>query len=346
MKALLRCKMDMEKHNPYIAMIFIQFVYAGMALLSKAAVNEGTKPSVFVAYRQGFAALALAPFAFFLESNKTAPLSCYLLCKIFFVSLCGITMALNLYYYAITYISATFATAMTNTIPATVFVMAVALRMERVSMKQWDGITKVLGCAVGLSGAMVYTFFKGPPIYSSMHKEVSKESTKYISKEDWIKGALFMLAANIAWSLWLIMQGSIVKQYPAKIRFTTLQCFFSCISSAIWAVVVDRNLSSWKLGWDINLLSVLYCGIIVTGITYWLQVWAVEKKGPVFTAMFSPLALILTAFFSAIFFQETLHWGSFGFSFLWQCLWCCIAGGRSLQLFVGEEQRRRRKGKR
>jgi hypothetical protein len=40
-------------------------------------------------------------------------------------------------------------------------------------------------------------------------------------------------------------------------------------------------------------------GIIVTGISFWLQVWVIEKKGPLFTSMFTPLALIITAIFSA-----------------------------------------------
>uniref|UniRef100_A0A5B7A061 WAT1-related protein n=1 Tax=Davidia involucrata TaxID=16924 RepID=A0A5B7A061_DAVIN len=310
MKALLRLVKAMEKHKPYIAMIFIQFVYTGMSIFSKAAISEGgMKSSVFVAYRQGFATLALAPFAFFFERKKSPPLSCNLLCKIFFVSLCGITLSLNLYYFGMNYTSATFATAITNTIPAMVFIMAIVSRMESVSLTQWHGIAKVLGSAVGISGAMVFTFYKGPSIYHGIENENPDPSTTY-SKGDWTKGALLMLAANLTWSLWLIMQRPIVQQYPAKLRLTTLQCFFSCMMSSLWAVLKDRNLSSWKLGWDINLLSVIYCGVIVTGITYWLQVWVVEKKGPVFTAVFSPLALILTAIFSAILFKETLHWGS------------------------------------
>lgn len=53
----------------------------------------------------------------------------------------------------------------------------------------------------------------------------------------------------------------------------------------------------------------MWQGVIVTGITYWLQVWAVEKKGPVFTAMFTPLGLVVTAAFSAFLWKETLYWG-------------------------------------
>ncbi|KAL8515151.1 hypothetical protein ACS0TY_014020 [Phlomoides rotata] len=45
-------------------------------------------------------------------------------------------------------------------------------------------------------------------------------------------------------------------------------------------------------------------------MSYWLQAWVIEKKGPVFSAIFGPLALIIAVIFSAIFLHETLHWGS------------------------------------
>ncbi|KAA8546563.1 hypothetical protein F0562_002698 [Nyssa sinensis] len=314
MKSLLSYVMIMESNKPYIAMLFVQGVYAGMALFSKAAIAKGMNPYVFVVYRQAFATLALAPFAFFVERKTSAPLSYKLLCKIFLVSLCGITLSLNLYYFAMNYTSATFAAATTNTIPAITFIMAVFLRMESISIKQWHGVAKVLGSVVGVSGALVFAFVKGPPIkimnwYPDIHKQ-NPDISYDNSKVEWVKGSLIMLSANTAWSLWLIMQVPIVKQYPAKLRLTTLQCFFSCIQSVLWAVAVERNVSSWKLGWDVHLFSVAYCGVIVTGITYWMQLWAVEKKGPVFTSMFTPLALIITAIISAFLWKETLHWGS------------------------------------
>ncbi|GMN48465.1 hypothetical protein TIFTF001_017632 [Ficus carica] len=324
--------MAMENQKPYIALVFIQFAYAGMALFSKAAISKGMNPFVFVVYRQAFATLALSPFAFFFESRKAAPLSYTLLYKIFFVSLVGITLSLNLYYVALNHTSATFAAATTNAIPAITFVMAVLLRMESVSIKSVHGMAKVVGSAVSVSGALVFAFAKGPPLKfmmnwytSSSHRDEDSHQLHYkfnssdhhslsqtYHKGDWIKGSLLMLSANTAWSLWLILQGHVVKQYPAKLRLTALQCLFSCIQSAVCAIAMERNPSSWKLGWDLHLLSVAYCGIIVTGITYWLQVWTIEKKGPVFTALFTPLALIITAIFSAFLWKEALFWGSVG----------------------------------
>lgn len=66
--------MKMEKQKAaYIAVILLQFSYAGMILFSKAAMSSGMKPSVFVSYRQAFATVALLPFAFFF--HKYVPYS-------------------------------------------------------------------------------------------------------------------------------------------------------------------------------------------------------------------------------------------------------------------------------
>ncbi|XP_042492883.1 WAT1-related protein At1g43650-like [Macadamia integrifolia] len=319
MKHFLGHVMFTASHKPYLAMLSIQFVYAGMALFSKASIDQGMNPYIFVVYRQAFASLALAPFAFFLERKKAPPLSFILLFKIFLVSLCGLTLSLNLYYAALNYTTATFAAATTNLIPAITFIMAVLMRIESISVEHIYGVAKVLGTVTCVSGALIVALYKGPSIkfmswYHSVHTEVSHSSVVNSSpKMEWVKGALIMLSANTAWSLWLVLQGPIMKIYPAKLRLTNLQCAFSCIQSAILAVVLNRkNPSSWKLSWDVQLLSVAYCGIIVTGITYWLQVWSIEKKGPVFTALFTPLALLITAIFSAFMWKETMHWGSVG----------------------------------
>ncbi|KAK4803913.1 hypothetical protein SAY86_003730 [Trapa natans] len=315
----------MKTNRAYAVMVFVQLVYAGMALFSKAAISKGMNPFVFVVLRQALAFLVLSPFAYFFESNKYAPMSYGLLCKIFLVSFVGLTLSLNIYCTAINYTSATLAAATTNTIPAMTFAIAVCLRMESITMRRLHGVAKVMGSLVGVSGALVFAFLRGPPVefimkwYIQSHNHghptdhyAPSASPSSSNGAHWVKGSLLLLSSNALFSLWLILQGPIVKQYPSKLRLTALQCFFSCVQSAFWAVAMDRRPAAWKLGWDINLLSVVYCGVIVTGITYWLQVWAVEKKGPVFTAMFTPLALVVTAIFSALVWKETLYWGRLG----------------------------------
>ncbi|KAL8515150.1 hypothetical protein ACS0TY_014019 [Phlomoides rotata] len=87
----------MKKEKAYIAVIVLQFSYAGMILFSKAAMSSGMKPSVFVAFRQAFATFALLPFIFVFSSNKgSAPLAWTGFCKIFFVSSYGYNCSLLL----------------------------------------------------------------------------------------------------------------------------------------------------------------------------------------------------------------------------------------------------------
>ncbi|KAK1406821.1 hypothetical protein QVD17_38429 [Tagetes erecta] len=304
--------MAYENNKPYIAMFIVQAIYAGMALLSKASISTGMNPFIFVVYRQAFATLALAPFAYFFERKNVAQLSYTLIWKIFFSSLIGITICLNMYYYALDHTSATFAAASTNLIPAITFVIALMLRIERMYIKELHGWAKLIGSVVSVSGALVFAFVKGPSLnfMTLSSGEVGSMTNQFSSKSEFIKGPFTMLCANVLWSCWGIMQAPIMKEYPAKLLLVTLQCFFSLMQAIVAAIAMERNSSAWMLTWDVNLLSVAYCGVIVTALTYWLQLWSIEKRGPVFTAMFTPLALIITAVVSTVLWKETLYVGS------------------------------------
>ncbi|XP_057795507.1 WAT1-related protein At1g43650-like isoform X1 [Salvia miltiorrhiza] len=301
---------NMEKAKVYIAVVVLQCSYAGMILLSKAAMSSGMNPSVFVAYRQAFAFFALLPFAFFFTSKGDSPIPWTGFCKIFFVSSYGLALGFNLNLGGLKYISATFGTAILSIVPALVFIMAVCLRIEKLSISKWHGVAKVLGAILGVSGTMAFTFYKGPPLFSNHHNAHHPFDQNTHSKHQWIKGALLAIAGQLFYAMWLTMQAPLLIQYPGKFRLTILQCGFSCLSATLYAAAIQRHPSSWKLRWDIDLLSVAYCGVIVTGLSYWLQAWVIEKKGPVFSAIFGPLALVIAAIFSALFLNETLRWGS------------------------------------
>ncbi|KAG4938693.1 hypothetical protein JHK82_044484 [Glycine max] len=208
-----------EKNRPYVAMLFIQFVYAGMALLSKAAISKGMSPYVFVVYRQALASVALSPFAFF-DSKQSAPLSCNMLCKLFLVSLVGLTASSNLYYVSINYTTATFAAAATNTVPAITFIMAVLIRMESISIKRVHGLAKILGSVLSLAGEITFALVKGPHLgfmkwYHENQNHSSHSLTIVHSKGDTIRGSLLMLSANTAWSLWFILQVGTSLLFPS-----------------------------------------------------------------------------------------------------------------------------------
>lgn len=56
-----------EGKKPYLVVILIQVIYAGMVLFMKAAFNGGMNTFIFVFYRQAAATIIITPLAVFFE---------------------------------------------------------------------------------------------------------------------------------------------------------------------------------------------------------------------------------------------------------------------------------------
>ncbi|KAF9592011.1 hypothetical protein IFM89_011594 [Coptis chinensis] len=136
-------------------------------------------------------------------------------------------------------------------------------------------------------------------------------SWSHILNRSFTPGSALVLASNAAWSAWFILQALICKDYPANLSLNTLICFFASLQSTVLGFILDRQATSWKLGWNVQLFTIVYCGLVNSALVYFLQTWCLNEKGQVFAAMFSPLLLIIIAIFSAIAFAERLHVGSF-----------------------------------
>ncbi|CAL9094969.1 unnamed protein product [Musa acuminata var. zebrina] len=102
-----------------------------------------------------------------------------------------------------------------------------------------------------------------------------------------------MIVSNLTWSLWLVLQEPLLKQYPSELMFTTLQSLFSAIQTFFITLAIERDFSRWKLSLDMGLISVAYCGIVVTGLAFFLQSWTIQRRGPVFLALSAPLTMII-----------------------------------------------------
>ena len=65
------CSSLFQRCKPYIAMICLQFGFAGMNIITKVSLNRGMSHYVLVVYRHAFATAAIAPFAIVLERYST-----------------------------------------------------------------------------------------------------------------------------------------------------------------------------------------------------------------------------------------------------------------------------------
>ncbi|KAL7227573.1 hypothetical protein ACSBR1_022436 [Camellia fascicularis] len=128
------------------------------------AANDGMKMTVLIAYRFLFASAFILPLALFLERKSRPKLTWVVVCQAFLCGLLGGAMAQNLYAQSLVLTSATFATAMTNLVPALTFILAISFRLERLGFGTTAGKAKVLGTLICIGGAMPLTFYKGAEI--------------------------------------------------------------------------------------------------------------------------------------------------------------------------------------
>ncbi|KAL6864813.1 hypothetical protein ACP4OV_015964 [Aristida adscensionis] len=302
--------------KPYACAIIIQLIYTGMFVISKAAFDQGMNTYVFLFYRQAAGSVLLLPLALLLHRKNNAPsMSLLMLFKLFFCALIGITFSLNLYHVSLKFTSATVASATDNSLPAITFFLSLLLRMEDVKLKSASGMAKVTGVALSLAGVFAIALYAGPSLSPVNHHHAfatnaSGLSGANITRSDWIKWTFLMVFANTTWSLWIVLQAMVLKEYPDKVIVTAAQCVFSTVQCFVVAAVAERDFNKWKLCFNVSLLAIFYAGFVVMGVAYYLQAWCVEMRGPVFFASWTPLCLIFTIFCSSFFLGERVHLGS------------------------------------
>lgn len=298
---------------PYVIAVIIQVIYTGMFIVSKAAFNQGMNTYVFIFYRQAAASLLLLPLAILLERKNARSLSFWLLLKLFLFALIGTTFSLNVYNVSLKFTSATVGSATSNSMPVVTFFIAILLQMEVVKPRSPSGIAKLTGVAFCLAGVVLIAFYIGPSLNPVNHHRAlaaAHADGGDATRGTWIKGTFLMLLANVTWSLWIVLQAALLKEYPNKLLVTATQCIFSAVQCFVVALVAERDFSRWQLRFDVTLLAVLYTGFVVTGVSYYLQAWCADMKGPVFLAVWNPLGFVFTIFCSSFFLGEIVHLGS------------------------------------
>ncbi|CAA0840837.1 WAT1-related protein [Striga hermonthica] len=300
----------LNKIKPFLAMISLQFGYAGMYIITLVSFKRGFSHWIFVVYRHAVATLVFAPFAYFLEKKIRPKMTKSIFFKILVLAFLEPVLDQNLYGVAIQYTSATFAAASVNVLPSVTFVMAVIFRMEKVNLKKTSSLAKVIGTLITVTGAMVMTLYKGPPIGFLHGGGADQKSAGSSADQHWVSGTIMMLSCIVGWAAFFILQNKTLKEYPAALSLTSLVCVMGTLEGGVVAVVMERRKSAWLIGFDSRLLAAVYSGIVCSGLAYYLQSVVNKTRGPVFVTAFSPLSMIITAILSAIILAEQVHLGS------------------------------------
>lgn len=296
-------------------MLALQFGYAGFHVVSRAALNMGISKIVFPVYRNILALILLLPFAYFLEKKERPRITWNFILQFFLLAIVGITANQGFYLLGLDNTSPTFASAIQNSVPAITFLMAAILRIEKVRLDRKDGISKVAGTLLCVAGASVITLYKGPTIYSPTPRLQSVvPSPDLLSLGDakgknWTLGCIFLIGHCLSWSGWLVLQAPVLKKFPARLTFTSYQCFFGVIQFLIIALFVERNADAWLIHSGGELFSVFYAGIVASGIAFAVQIWCIDRGGPVFVAVYQPVQTLVVAVMASAVLGEEFYLG-------------------------------------
>ncbi|KAK4481295.1 hypothetical protein RD792_012180 [Penstemon davidsonii] len=302
-----------NKMKPYLAMVALQFGYAGMYIIALLSLRSGFSHWILVVYRHIVATLVFSPFAYFLEKKTRPKMTKSIFLKIIVLAFLEPVLDQNLYYVGMQYTSATFASATVNVLPAITFIMAVIFRMEKVNLRKTYSLAKVVGTLITVTGAMLMTLYKGPIVnilwcsHGGSHHNAGNTAT---DQQHWVTGTIMVLSCIVGWSAFFILQNKTLKEYPAELSLTSLICFMGTVEGGIVAVIMERRKSAWAIGFDSRLLAAAYSGIVCSGIAYYMQSVVNKARGPVFVTAFSPLSMIITAVLGAIVLAEQVHLGS------------------------------------
>lgn len=307
--------MMLEKMKPYFAVIFLQFGNAGLVIIAKAALNHGMNHYTFAVYRNLIATLVITPFALFFERKGRPKLTVSIFFKIMLLGFLEPVVDQNLYYAGMKYTTATFAMAMCNIIPAMTFVLAWICRLEKVNIKKLHSMGKIVGTLVTVGGAMIMTVVAGPTIGLPWTKGSATDHQQQstgppVSPGDNIKGSMMIIAGCLSWSCFYIVQAITLRSYPAELSLTALICAAGTMQGSIVTIIAERgNNEAWRLHLDAGLVTMVYGGIICSGLGYYLSGIIMQEKGPVFVTAFNPLSMVIVAVLGSIVLSEQMNLG-------------------------------------
>ncbi|KAG2580762.1 protein WALLS ARE THIN 1-like [Panicum virgatum] len=301
-----------EKAQLHVAMLALQFGYAGFHVVSRLALNMGISKLVFPVYRNIIALCLLVPFAYFLEKKDRPRLTLSFAVQFFLLALCGITANQGFYLLGLDNTSPTFASAIQNSVPAITFAMAAALRIEKVRLDRRDGVAKVAGTLACVAGASVITLYKGPTIFGGPEAALGLLDDKAAAPNDvknWTLGCVYLIGHCLSWSGWLVLQAPVLKKYPARLSVTSYTCFFGVIQFLIIAAFMERDADAWKFHSGSELFTILYAGFIASGVAFAVQIWCIDRGGPVFVAVYQPVQTLVVAIMASLTLGEKFYLG-------------------------------------
>jgi len=275
----------MSSHTKALfAILIAALLWSTASSVGKLLVAQAS-PFVVATYRFGVASLCILPF--FLKEKKPKGYIKNLLPL-------GIFNAGNIlfYYSGLALTTANSASIIGTSVPLVVALLSPILIHESVNRKKWFGII------VGLLGTLFIIFL---PILQ-----------KNIIISGNLLGNIFLLAATICWSLYIITSRfALFQNHYSSLLATSINIFFTTFASLTAAILTHQSLSIPALKTPTYLGVLLFAAIGITLITFFLFQWGVQYVSAATASLKENIQLVIGVGINALVLGEKLTFGYF-----------------------------------
>ncbi|KAK1438846.1 hypothetical protein QVD17_04658 [Tagetes erecta] len=238
------------------------------------------------------------------------PLTFSILFRFFILGLFGLCLFQVLVYIGVSYSSPTLASAIWNLGPGVTFLIALIFRMEKMDIRSSRSVAKLLGTMTAIVGATVFTFYRGPSIFRTIISPNSPKQILLSQPSNWVFGGLIITTGGLFSCIWAVLQTATTIEYPDKQTIVFFYCMFGTLQCIALSPFIEQNRNAWVLRPGIRMIAVVLGGVYSTAFRNSVLTWCLWKKGPIFTAMFSPLSIVIAGIMGVTFLGDSLHLGS------------------------------------
>ncbi|MCL7023418.1 hypothetical protein MKW94_002427, partial [Papaver nudicaule] len=211
-----------------------------------------------------------------------------------------------LYFAGLEHTTPTIACALLNLSPAFTFMLAIPLRMETIAIKTNQGKAKLIGTIICVGGAMVMSFYKGSLINigtSDIHWRYAVKvlGNRSADESSSFQGLVLVFLGVSSWSVCFL----------APYTTATIMCGMASIQCLLIGVLMEgRSVEAWSLASPIRVGTCLYSAAFSSALAFAVISWCISKRGPLYTSMFNPVAMIVVAALGWLIIDEKIHVGS------------------------------------